>query len=256
MTRQAYYKSLRAQENTRLQEGFILATVREIRRRLPRLGVRKLHYLLPQFGVSIGRDRLFALLERFNLLVDRRRNFTRTTNSYHRFHKYSNLIRDLDIIQPNQVFVSDITYLKTQEGFCYLSLVTDLHSRKIVGWDLSKSLAIEGCQSALIMALEGVADPSKLIHHSDRGIQYCSAGYVDILIDKNVKISMTVENHCYENAVAERLNGILKEEFCLGHVHTSFQAALALTTQAIELYNNERPHCSLLYQTPSQRYIA
>lgn len=256
MTRQAYYKSLRAQENTRVQEGFILAAVREIRRRLPRVGVRKLHHLLPQFGVSIGRDRLFALLQRFKLLVDRKRNFTRTTNSYHRFHTYLNLIQDLKISQPNQVFVSDITYLKTQEGFCYLSLVTDLYSRKIVGWDLGKSLAIEGCQRALLMALKGVADASKLIHHSDRGIQYCSAGYVDILIDKNVKISMTVENHCYENAVAERLNGILKEEFCLGNVHTSFQAAVALTTQAIELYNNERPHCSLLYQTPSQRYIA
>jgi putative transposase len=256
VTRQAYYKFLHAEANTRLEERFILAAVREIRRRLPRLGVRKLHYLLPQFGVSIGRDRLFDLLQRFSLLVDRKRNFTRTTNSYHRFHKYSNLIRDLDVIQPNQVFVSDITYLKTQEGFCYLSLVTDLHSRKIVGWDLRKSLAIEGSQSALIMALEGVADPSKLIHHSDRGIQYCSAGYVDILINKNIKISMTVENHCYENAVAERLNGILKEEFCLGQVHISFQAATALTRQAIELYNNERPHCSLLYQTPSQRYIA
>ena len=106
------------------------------------------------------------------------------------------------------------------------------------------------------MALEEVADPSKLIHHSDRGIQYCSAGYVDILINKNIKISMTVENHCYENAVAERLNGILKEEFCLGQVHISFQAALALAHQAIQLYNNERPHCSLSYHTPSQRYIA
>ncbi len=204
----------------------------------------------------MGRDRLFDLLQRFGLLIDRRRSFRRTTNSYHRFHKYSNLIRNLDVVRPNQVFVSDITYLQTQEGFCYLALVTDLYSRKIVGWDLSKSLSIESSQRALLQALSRVVDPAGLIHHSDRGIQYCSEGYVGILINKKVLISMTEENHCYENAVAERLNGILKDEFSLGHILASVKTAKKLTDEAICRYNNERPHSSLLYKTPSQCYVA
>jgi transposase InsO family protein len=211
---------------------------------------------LPEFGISAGRDQLFDLLQRFGLLIGRRRSFRRTTNSYHRFHKYGNLIRDLPIVRPNQVFVSDITYLQTQEGFCYLALVADLYSRKIVGWDISRSLSIEGCQGALLQALSGVSATSELIHHSDRGIQYCSTGYVVILISKNIKISMTEDNHCYENAVAERLNGILKDEFCLGQIHASFKEAKRLTQQAIHSYNNERPHCSLSYKTPSQCYVA
>lgn len=256
MSRQGYYKSLHVLENVRLREAFILEAVREIRKRLPRLGVRKIHYLLPQFGISAGRDQLFDLLERFGLLIDRRRNFRRTTNSYHRFHKYPNLIKDLDVQRPNQVFVSDITYLQTQEGFCYLALVTDLYSRKIVGWDISRSLSIEGCQKALLQALKGISATSGLIHHSDRGIQYCSDGYVNILINKNICISMTEENHCYENAVAERINGILKEEFYLGQIHASFKNAKTLSHQAINSYNNERPHSSLFFKTPSQCYAA
>jgi transposase InsO family protein len=256
VSRQAYYKSLRTLENTNLQECFIISAIREIRRRLPRLGVRKIHYLLPKSGISIGRDRLFELMRRFELLIDRRRNFRRTTNSYHRFHKYPNLIKDLVVQRTNKVLVSDITYLQTHEGFCYLALITDLYSRKIVGWDLSRSLSIEGCQRALLQALRNIADRSKVIHHSDRGIQYCSAGYVSILANNKIKISMTEENHCYENAVAERLNGILKEEFYLGQIHASFQQAKYLAQQAIKSYNNDRPHCSLSYKTPSQCYVA
>ena len=243
-------------DNNRLEEGYILGVVRQIRRRQPRLGVRKIHYLLPRFGISAGRDRIFELLQRNGLLVDRRRNYRRTTDSYHRFHKHPNLIKDLEVQRPNQVFVSDITYLETQEGFCYLALITDLYSRKIVGWDLSQSLSIDGCQRALRQALRGVADSAGLIHHSDRGIQYCSNGYVDILRNKNIKISMTEENHCYENAVAERINGILKDEFQLGQMLTSYQAADRLTREAVHIYNDERPHCSLNYQTPAQRYAA
>jgi len=159
-------------------------------------------------------------------------------------------------VRPNQVFVSDITYLQTQEGFCYLALVTDFFSRKIVGWDLSRSLSIESSQRALLQALSRVLDTAALIHHSDRGIQYCSQGYVDILTNKNVMISMTEENHCYENAVAERLNGILKDEFSLGQILASFKTAQKLTQEAIHSYNNERPHSSLFYKTPSQCYAA
>jgi len=212
--------------------------------------------MLLQQGVLIGRDRLFQLLSHCGLLVRPSRNYRKTTNSYHHFHKYSNLIYDLEIHHPNQVFVSDITYLNTREGFCYLALVTDLYSRKVVGWDLSKSLSIEGCQRALRQALRGVNEPESLIHHSDRGIQYCSKGYVDILQAKNVKISMTEENHCYENAVAERLNGTLKYEFLLQAEHISVREASRSVDEAIRIYNDQRPHCSLNYRTPSQTYAA
>ena len=208
------------------------------------------------YGRQAGRDKLFDTLRNNHLLVKPAKNFTRTTNSFHRFRTYSNLIKDREVSAPNQVFVSDITYLDTQEGFCYLALVTDLYSRKIVGWDLSQSLSIEGSQRALRMALGGVPEPEKLIHHSDRGIQYCSYGYVDLLKHKNVNISMTEENHCYENAVAERVNGILKTEFLLGERLISYRHALKLTTEAIRTYNKERLHTSLNYQTPAECYAA
>lgn len=204
----------------------------------------------------IGRDRLFRLLEKRGLLVRPAKNYRRTTNSYHHFHKFSNLIKDLTITESNRVFVSDITYLETQEGFCYLALITDLYSRKIVGWDLSKSLSIEGCQRALRQALADVTKTENLIHHSDRGIQYCSKGYVEILQTRNIKISMTEENHCYENAIAERINGILKYEFLLGIKHASFQATLRSTSEGIKIYNEVRPHCSLNYRTPAEVYAA
>lgn len=165
------------------------------------------------------------------------------------------MIRDIEIQHPNQVFVSDITYLETKEGFCYLALVTDLYSRKIVGWDLSKSLNIEGCQRALLQALAGVGEETTLIHHSDRGIQYCAAAYVDLLMRNNHSISMTEESHCYENAVAERVNGILKEEFGLGGLLPSYRVALELTREGIHLYNNFRPHSSLSYRTPAECYV-
>jgi transposase InsO family protein len=152
------------------------------------------------------------------------------------------------------VFVADITYLETIEGSCYLALVTDLFSRKIVGYDLSKSLAVEGAKRALEMALKNVAEPDKLIHHSDRGIQYCSYTYTDLLNDQHVQISMTEENHVYENAVAERVNGILKGEFMLGDKLRSFKIAKELVKETIDIYNNERLHMSLNYQTPESQY--
>lgn len=212
--------------------------------------------MLPQTAAQVGRDKLFDTLRDNQLLVKPAKNYTRTTNSFHRFRTYSNLIKDREVTAPNQVFVSDITYLDTQEGFCYLALITDLYSRKIIGWDLSQSLSIEGSQRALRMALQKVPEPEKLTHHSDRGIQYCSYGYVAMLKHKNVSISMTEENHCYENAVAERVNGILKAEFLLGERLTSYRNAFKLTTQAITTYNEERLHTNLNYQTPAQRYAA
>lgn len=256
ITRQAYYKRQKTMIQQFIEEQMIIDAVRVIRRNQPRVGTRKLHRMLNDMEFQIGRDKLFDILRKNRLLVKACRNYKKTTNSFHRFRKYSNLIKELQLTKPNEVFVSDITYLDTCEGFCYLALVTDLYSRKIVGWDLSQSLTIEGCQRALRMALRGAKNPETLIHHSDRGIQYCSSGYVAILNKHQIKISMTEENHVYENAVAERVNGILKSEFLLGEKLQSFQVAKELATESIKTYNQFRLHFSLNYQTPEYRYAA
>ena len=259
-TRQAYYKHRIHKENNLAEEKKILAAVIEIRKRQPMIGARKIQYLLrqqrKQLGICIGRDRLFSLLRENNLLIAAQKKYVKTTNSYHRFHKYRNLIKELDITKPDQVYVADITYVTIIDGFCYLSLITDLFSRKIVGYCLSQSLGIDGCLTALRMALNGVAHPANLIHHSDRGIQYCSQAYVELLNNQNIKISMTEQNHVYENAVAERINGILKTEFLLGETLTSFKIAQQLVAEAIHIYNSERPHLSLNYQTPDEVHYA
>ena len=260
VSRQAYYKRQKRSVNNYIEKQVILDAVREIRRKQPRIGVRKLHRMLsPRFqekGIKIGRDALFNLLREEKLLVSKRRNHTRTTQSYHRFRTYKNLIRDLKITRPNQVFVSDITYIDTFEGFCYLALVTDVYSRKIVGYQLSQSLSIEFCLKALKQALKGVINPQMLIHHSDRGIQYCSHAYVKLLKKNKVQISMTEKDHVYENSIAERVNGILKHEFLLGERLSSFTVAKKLVQQSIRIYNEQRPHMSLDYSTPELKYAA
>jgi transposase InsO family protein len=238
----------------------ILDAVKKIRRRQPRVGTRKLHRMvnerLKPDGIEIGRDRLFELLRAHNLLIRRRRHPKQTTWSGHRLHKYGNLIRDLELNRPNQVYVADITYLQTLEGFCYLALITDAYSRKIVGYDVSRNLCFEGCLRALQMALAPLSGPLQLIHHSDRGIQYCSHAYVDVLTQHGVQISMTEELHVYENAKAERVNGILKSEFLLGECLASIDLAEKMVKDAIEIYNNERLHLSLNYQTPAMKHQA
>jgi len=175
----------------------------------------------------------------------------RTTNSYHHFHTYNNLIKDFSPEQSNQVWVTDITYIRTINGFCYLALVTDLYSRKIVGYDTSDSLELVGALRALKMAIRNADNLKKLIHHSDRGVQYCSYAYTGELLKRDIKISMTEENHCYENAVAERVNGILKDEFYLDQTFYSTRYAKMAVKNAIKLYNNERLHLSLVYKTPN-----
>jgi transposase InsO family protein len=255
-TRQAYYKRQKAMIQGFLKEQAICDEVKNIRKSQPRVGTRKLQRMLHKMGFQIGRDKLFDILRKYNLLVKPSRNYRNTTNSFHRFRKYPNLIKELEVTQPNEVVVSDITYVDTLEGFCYLALITDRYSRKIVGWDLSQSLAIEGCQRALRRALRDVENPETLIHHSDRGIQYCSNGYVGILNKHETQISMTEENHVYENAVAERVNGILKSEFLLGEKLQSFQVAKKLVRESIKIYNEQRLHTSLDYQTPEYRHAA
>jgi transposase InsO family protein len=229
------------------------------RRLQPRLGGKKLYFMLwesiHKINPHFGRDEFFRLLREHDLLVERRRQYRKTTNSWHHFHKYGNIINGLAIVRCHQVWTSAITYLRIENGFVYLSLLTDMYSRKIVGWSLSESLSIEGSVSALKKAIrENVV--KKLIHHSDRGVQYCSHEYVKILKKNKIEISMTEESHCYENALAERVNGILKDEYLLDRTFRNFSHAEKACKEAINLYNTRRPHGSLQFQTPEQVHNA
>jgi transposase InsO family protein len=202
-------------------------------------------------GLKVGRDKLNDILREHDMLVRRKKASCKTTDSYHRFHKYKNLVKDMVVTAPNQVWVADITYIRTINGFCYLALITDMFSRKIVGYDISDSLELAGCLRALKRALRAARPADGLVHHSDRGIQYCSNQYVNELKKKGIKISMTEENHCYENAIAERVNGILKDEFYLDQTFFSKKSASNATDNAINIYNNKRLHISLGYKTPN-----
>ena len=258
LKRDAYYK-YKARADKRLKiEQQIISIVRKKRKSLPREGVRKLKVSLDheftKANLKVGRDNLFNVLRKHNMLTLRKKTSARTTNSYHRFYKYNNIIKDVKVIRPNQVWVSDITYIRTIKGFCYLALITDIHSRKIVGYDLSDSLELKGCVRALNKAIYQAKDINGLIHHSDRGIQYCSNVYTKILKRNNINISMTEENHCYENAIAERVNGILKDEFYLDQTFDNVAHAKRATKNAINLYNEIRLHLSLDYKTPNMVY--
>ena len=253
--RDAYYKYLRRFKQRKTVVMQVLEQVKKQRTEQPRVGTRKLYQTLqPSFEsahIKVGRDCLFDILRDHNMLVKRKKAYHKTTNSYHHFHKYNNLIKELKIIRPNQVWVSDITYIRTVKGFCYLALITDLYSRKIVGYDISDSLELMGCLRALKSALSKAHPATKLIHHSDRGVQYCSHMYVNQLKKRGIRISMTEEKHCYENAVAERVNGILKDEFYLDQCFFSTKLAKKAAKNAIKIYNNKRLHLSLGYKTPN-----
>jgi transposase InsO family protein len=258
LKRDAYYKYKRRADKRLKLEHKVLKIVKQKRKSLPREGVRKLcRSLKSDFEnakLKIGRDTLFNILRKHNMLIHRKKYSSRTTNSLHRFYKYNNIIKDVRVTRPNQVWVSDITYIRTIKGFCYLALITDMYSRKIVGYDISNSLELKGCVRALKKALYKAEKVNKLIHHSDRGIQYCSIVYTQILKRNNIQISMTEENHCYENAVAERVNGILKDEFYLDQTFDSLQHDKRATKNAINLYNQIRLHLSLEYKTPNMVY--
>lgn len=255
LKRDAYYKYKRREDKRLEIEKKIVAIVQQRRKSLPREGVRKLEKSLKEAftkaNLKVGRDSLFNILRKYNMLTLRKKYSTKTTNSLHRFYKYNNIIKEVDVIRPNQVWVSDITYIRTVKGFCYLALITDMYSRKIVGYNLSNSLELTGCVRALQKALKQPGKRSGLIHHSDRGIQYCSNVYTKLLIKNNIKISMTEENHCYENALAERVNGILKDEFYLDQTFTDVDHAKRATKNAINLYNEIRLHLSLDFKTPN-----
>lgn len=255
MSRQNFYKVKKCRKRKQVDEELIVETVRHVRRDHPKMGTRKLlRRLRPQWaeaGVDVGRDRLFDILRDHNMLIERKRSAPRTTFSRHNFPTYSNVLKDNPPAAPHQAWVSDLTYIRTDQGFMYLSLITDAYSRKVVGYDIGDSLEASGCLRALRQALKQLPAGSAPIHHSDRGTQYCCNAYVEKLQEHGATISMTEENHCYENAKAERMNGILKDEYGLGHTFRTKKDVKKAAEQAIWLYNNDRPHLSLDYQMPS-----
>ena len=260
MSRQNFYKGRRFRRQLAIDEEFVLGLVRQQRCKHPFIGTRKLHYMLGNeffiSGVKLGRDRFFRLLGKNGLLVKRRRRSVRTTYSGHGFRVYGNVLRGTVLTGPCQAVASDITYIRTDEGFMYLALVMDCYSRTVLGYDCSDSLELHGAMRALLMTLRKVGNTKGLIHHSDRGIQYCSGDYIRKLKSHGVVISMTEEGHCYENSQAERLNGILKHEYGLdGRFKTKCDAKRAVA-EAIELYNSWRPHQSLGYRCPMDVHAA
>lgn len=254
MSRQNYYKARRVRQRAAVDEALVVELVCRERALQPRLGGRKLLKLLggalAEAGVAIGRDRFFAVLRGHSLLIERRVGSVRTTDSRHRFGVYPNRLAERTLTGPHQAWVSDITYLRTAEGFMYLCLVMDAYSRAIVGLDCSDSLEREGALRALDQALGQLPGGHHPLHHSDRGSQYCCGDYVERLEGAGLSISMTEQDHCYENAQAERLNGILKQEYGLGGTLSGKAEARRAVAEAVALYNGRRPHQALGYATP------
>jgi transposase InsO family protein len=236
----------------------IIQQVQKHRLLQPRLGTRKLMVLCRHFikehNIKLGRDALFDLLRDHHLLITKRKRKMQTTFSRHRFYKYPNLIKQYEPLAPNLLWVSDITYITLKQKFAYLSLITDAYSRKIVGFYLAETLETIGCINALQMAIAGCADCSSLKHHSDRGVQYCSLDYVDLLQESHIKISMTEKGDPLENAIAERVNGILKEEL-LEQTYADFKTAQGMVERAIAIYNLLRPHSSCNMLTPQIAHL-
>ena len=257
VSRQGLYQRRQRQVAAAERAEAVLEQVRAVRSKLPRLGTRKLgHKLAPLLrvqGVACGRDALFTLLRQRGLLIAPKRSYTKTTDSHHRFHCHPNLVKDgPKPVAPNQLWVSDITYLPTRQGTVYLSLVTDAFSRRIVGHHVHASLHTTGCLAALDRAVRGAGRAAiGTIHHSDRGSQYASDAYQAALHKAKMRCSMTDGHDCYQNALAERVNGILKDEFLFMLPDELAQARL-LVDQAVHLYNEERPHLALNYLTPNQ----
>jgi transposase InsO family protein len=249
MSRQNYYRARRERQRREADSGLIEQLVRAERALQPRLGGRKLFHILgpalEKAGVKMGRDRFFEVLREKSLLLERLPGVPHTTNSRHSLPVFHNLVKDMELSGPNQAWAADITYIRTGEGFLYLSLLMDLFSRKIVGSHAGDTLEAEGAVRALEMALKDLPEGALPVHHSDRGCQYCSHRYVEKLRARGLEVSMTEEMHCYENACAERLNGILKQEYGLGSSFRSKKQALAAAGEAVFLYNTRRPHLAL-----------
>lgn len=232
--------------------------VLSLRVQMPRIGTRKLYHLLKESflkeGILLGRDALFDLLRQEGLLIVKKKRYTKTTNSKHWMRKYPNLVKQLQLKRPEQLWVADITFIPLENGYCYLHLITDAYSKKIIGYHLSDTLAASASVKALQMALANRSGSDNLTHHSDRGLQYCSALYTKLLQQNSITISMTEDGNPYDNAIAERVNGILKDEFGLDEVFENLKQAHLQTAQSIASYNDLRPHMSNHLLTPKQMH--
>lgn len=229
--------------------------VQQHRKILSRVGTKKLHHLLKDEleakELKCGSDKLFSYLRDENMLIKPRKRYAQTTDSKHWMSKYPNLINSLKVVQPEQLWVSDITYVKTKEGNCYINMVTDAYSRKIVGYSIADNMETSSMIKAYKMALKEKNPLAQVIHHSDRGLQYCSKDYVELSKSNGCIISMTENGDPYENALAERMNRTIKEDFGLGEeIKTKLQAK-QLIHEAVMIYNNYRPHLSLNYKPPN-----
>ena len=255
--RQVYYRKIKRRKDKQNKASMVVSLVDRIRQSMPRIGAKKLFFLLNEElkASKIGRDKFIDILRANHLLILPKRHYEITTNSHHRFRKHQNQILDLQIQRPEQVWVSDITYIGKRDKPCYLSLVTDAYSKKIMGFNVSDNLNTQSSLMALKNAVKQRRNKDlSLIHHSDRGLQYCSNEYQSTLIKSNIKCSMTQNSDPYENAVAERINGILKQEFNIDKYNKELPIIETLVKNAIEIYNNKRPHYSNYMLTPNQMH--
>lgn len=254
ISKQAYYKIRKSRDEQKEKGEQIIRQVLNVRQEMPRIGTRKLHYMLKS-EIEIGRDKLFEILRKEQMLITKRKKYVKTTNSKHWMRTYADSSKQVELKEPEQLWVADITYLSTQEKTIYLHLVSDAYSKQIMGHSLSRDLRTESTLKALQMALKRrIYQGRDLLHHSDRGLQYCSRQYVDELRRNNCQISMTQDGSPYDNAVAERINGILKDEFYCDEKFDSFEQAKKHVEQSIMIYNTKRPHLSCSMLTPKEMH--
>lgn len=255
-SRQAYYKSISSTSKKRRCAAEVVDMVDNIRIEMSRIGTRKLYYMLgnelPKLGV--GRDKFFRILRANHRLIQPKRSYKVTTNSHHRFRKHKDIVSELTINRPEQVWVSDITYIGVRNHHCYLALITDSYSKKIVGFDLSDSLSTDSSLRALKVAARGRVYEEPLVHHSDRGLQYCSDAYQKQLKKSKIKVSMTEKYDPYANAIAERVNGILKQEFLLEGYRCGIDVLKKIVSESVYIYNHRQPHTSCYMLTPEQMH--
>ncbi len=258
VSRQVYYRSKSSAKRRKKTVQEVIGLVMEIRVQMPRIGTRKLYHILENRlnEMNVGRDMLFRILKANHMLIVPKRSYHITTNSHHRFRKHKNLIADVVPSHPEQIWVSDITYVGNRNNPMYLALITDAYSKKIVGYDLSNSLDIKGSIKALRMASKSrMYKGNMLIHHSDRGLQYCSNAYQNVLAKNKLICSMTESYDPYANAVAERINGILKQEFIGENRNLKLETMKELVKNSIAIYNNIRPHFSCFMRTPKYMHL-
>lgn len=256
-SRQVYYRAIKSERVNQQRAAKVVSLVQQVRMQMPRIGTRKLHHLLEVQlkELNVGRDKLFDILKANHMLIKPKKNYRTTTDSYHRFHKHKNLVSGLSITHPEQVWVADITYVGTRKNPMYLSLITDAYSKQIMGHYVSDNLSTTSCLQALKQAIENRQYSSQsLIHHSDRGVQYCSDDYQKALQKATITTSMTEKYDPYENAIAERINGILKHEFIELVKVENIHLMRTLVKQSIDIYNKQRPHFSCNMNTPTKMH--